>query len=81
MHPYTIQAISAERVADWHKDAAASRLARQARLAARRASVPGASPGPIGLTAGLHRAWSERYREYWEASFDRLDAHLRQGRP
>ncbi|MGD0069270.1 MAG: transcriptional regulator, partial [Streptosporangiaceae bacterium] len=22
--------------------------------------------------------WMERYRQFWDASFDRLDAHLRQ---
>jgi DNA-binding transcriptional ArsR family regulator len=32
------------------------------------------------LQAGPLRAatdWMERYRQYWDASFDRLDAHLR----
>jgi DNA-binding transcriptional ArsR family regulator len=26
-------------------------------------------------------AWMERYRQFWDASFDRLDAHLRQVAP
>lgn len=26
-------------------------------------------------------AWMEQYREFWDASFDRLDAHLRRVRP
>ncbi len=25
--------------------------------------------------------WMERYRRFWDASFDRLDAHLRQAEP
>ncbi len=29
--------------------------------------------GPLGEATG----WLERYREFWEAGFDRLDQHLR----
>jgi hypothetical protein len=77
VHPYMTRAIAAGRVADWHRKAAASRLARHARLAAMRAGDPGAGPAPIGQPAGLPRAWMDWYRQYWDASFDRLDAHLR----
>ncbi|HUY98690.1 MAG TPA: metalloregulator ArsR/SmtB family transcription factor [Verrucomicrobiae bacterium] len=40
------------------------------------------------LTSSLRSAplqeateWMERYRQFWSASFDRLDAHLRQFQP
>jgi hypothetical protein len=77
MHPYMMQVIAAGRVADWHREAAARRLARHARWTARRASDPGAGPAPIGQPAWLHRPWMEWSRQHWDASFDRLDAHLR----
>jgi DNA-binding transcriptional ArsR family regulator len=31
-------------------------------------------PEPLGEAVG----WLERYREFWEGSFDRLDEHLRE---
>ena len=34
-------------------------------------------PGPLQEAAG----WMERYRQFWDGSFDRLDAHLRRAAP
>jgi DNA-binding transcriptional ArsR family regulator len=34
-------------------------------------------PAPLQEAA----EWMERYRQFWEASFDRLDAHLRRAAP
>jgi hypothetical protein len=57
MHPYISQAIVHERAADLQRRAAASRLARQARLAGRQATPRHAArlrPAPSG--AGRPRA-------------------------